>query len=171
MRTVRGRKVAIRTKDMIGPYFSTHIGVRQGDPFSPLLFNIAIDGLVCLIKNAQGASLLVGLAPHIIDEGCACLQYAYDIVFMIQDSLKAVRNIKFILILFEQMSDLMINFHKSEIYLFGDVKGKGHLYTDIFSCRTKSLPMKYLGVPIDNKKLSLSQWQQVEEKIEKKLGV
>jgi hypothetical protein len=31
--------------------------------------------------------------------------------------------------------------------------------------------MKYLGVPIDNKKLSLSQWQQVEEKIEKKLGV
>jgi hypothetical protein len=36
MRTVRGGKVAIKTNDVIGPYFVTHKGVRQGDPFSPL---------------------------------------------------------------------------------------------------------------------------------------
>jgi hypothetical protein len=50
---VKGGKVAIRTKGMIGPYFPTHKGVRQGDPFSPLLFNIAADGLACLIEKAQ----------------------------------------------------------------------------------------------------------------------
>jgi hypothetical protein len=53
MKTVKGGKVAIRTNGMIGPYFSTHKGVRQGDPFSPLLFNIAADGLACLIEKAQ----------------------------------------------------------------------------------------------------------------------
>jgi hypothetical protein len=33
MKTVRGGKVAIKTNDVIGPYFATHKGVRQGDPF------------------------------------------------------------------------------------------------------------------------------------------
>jgi hypothetical protein len=47
MRTVRGGKVAIKTNDRVGPYFTTHKGVRQGDPFSPLLFNIDADGLAC----------------------------------------------------------------------------------------------------------------------------
>lgn len=35
MKTVRGGKVAVRTNNIIGPFFSTHKGVRQGDPFSP----------------------------------------------------------------------------------------------------------------------------------------
>jgi hypothetical protein len=35
MRTVRAGKVAIKTNDMLGPYFTTHKGVRQGDPFLP----------------------------------------------------------------------------------------------------------------------------------------
>jgi hypothetical protein len=54
MRTVRGGKVAIKTNDMIGPYFTTHKGVRQGHPFYPLLFDIAADGLACLIKKSSG---------------------------------------------------------------------------------------------------------------------
>lgn len=35
MKTIRGGKVAIRTNDKIGPFFPTHKGVRQGNPFSP----------------------------------------------------------------------------------------------------------------------------------------
>lgn len=53
MRTVRGGKVAIKTNDMIGPYFTTHKGVRQDHPFYPLLFDIAADGLACLIKKSS----------------------------------------------------------------------------------------------------------------------
>jgi hypothetical protein len=45
LKTVKGGKVAIRTNDVVGPYFKTQKGVRQGDPFSPLVFNIAADGL------------------------------------------------------------------------------------------------------------------------------
>jgi hypothetical protein len=63
--------------------------------------------------------LLVGMVPHIIDKGCACLQYADDIIILIQDSLETTRKLKFILLLFEQMSGLKINFHKSKVYLFG----------------------------------------------------
>jgi hypothetical protein len=49
MKTIRGGKVAVRTNDCMGPYFSTRKGVRQGDSFSPLLLNLVVDGLSCLI--------------------------------------------------------------------------------------------------------------------------
>jgi hypothetical protein len=88
MKIVKGGKVAIKTNDMIGPYFTPHKGVRQGDHFSPLLFNIVVDGLACLIQKAQDEGILKGLIPHIIRNGCCCLQYADDTIFLLQDDLE-----------------------------------------------------------------------------------
>jgi hypothetical protein len=78
------------------------IWVRQGDPFSPLLFNIAADGLACLIEKAQEMKLIEGLIPHIIGNGCAYLQYADDTILLLQDNLEFARNLNIILILFEK---------------------------------------------------------------------
>jgi hypothetical protein len=74
------------------------------------LFNISDDGLACLIKKAQEVGLILGLIPHIIERGCACLQYVDDIVFLIQDNLENARNLKFILIIFKLLCGLKINF-------------------------------------------------------------
>jgi hypothetical protein len=164
MKTIRGGKVAIKTNDLIGPYFSTHKGVRQGDPFSPLLFNLVADGLACIIQKAQERGLICGLIPHIIQNGCCCLQYGDDTIFLIQDCLEGARNLKFILCLFEHMSGLKINFHKSEIFCLGKANEFVNLYADIFTCPVGCLPMKYLGVPIDNKKISKSLWCPMMEK-------
>ena len=68
------------------------------------------------------------------------------------------------------MSGLKINFHKSEIFCLGKAVERGHYYADIFTCPHSCLPMKYLGVPIDNKKLCKSLWSPIVEKIESKLG-
>ena len=62
------------------------------------------------------------------------------------------------------MSGLKINFHKSEIYCLGEAKEIEELYADIFSCPIGNLPMKYIGVPIDNKKLNKNLWCSMEEK-------
>jgi hypothetical protein len=167
MKTVKGGKVAIRTNGMIGPFFPTHKGVRQGDPFSPLLFNIAADGLACLIEKAQEKKLIEGLIPHVLKNGCAYLQYADDTILLLQDNLEFARNLKFILILFEKMSGLKINFQKSEVYCFGNANNNKNAYAEIFTCPIKNLPMSYLGVPIDYKTLSNSQWAKTEEKFEK----
>jgi hypothetical protein len=166
---VKGGKVAIRTNDVVGPYFKAHKGVRHGDPFSPLLFNIAADGLACMIQKAKDEGIIKGLIPHIISGGCCCLQYADDTIFLLQDELENARNLKFILCIFEQISGLKINFHKSKIICLGNSVVREHLYADIFTCPPSGLPMKYLGVPIDNKKLK-SLWTPIVEKIESKLG-
>jgi hypothetical protein len=60
--------------------------------------------------------------PHLLDGGLSILKYADDtILFMEHDLAKAV-NMKVILCLFEQLSGLKINFHKSEIFCFGKAK-------------------------------------------------
>ena len=83
--------------------------------------------------------------------------------------MEGARNLKFILCLFESMSGLKINFHKSEIYCFGKAKEIEDMYANIFTCPIGNLSMKYLGVPIDNKKINKSLWVPMVEKWEKGL--
>jgi hypothetical protein len=77
---------------------------------------------------------------------------------------------KLILCLFEQLSGLKINFHKSEIYCFGKAKEEEFLYKEIFGCDSGSLPFRYLGVPIHHRTLKNSEWNPVETRFQGKLG-
>jgi retron-type reverse transcriptase len=51
-------------------------GLRQGDPLSPLLFNIVVDMLAILIKRAKMEGQIDGVVPHLVDDGLSILQYA-----------------------------------------------------------------------------------------------
>jgi retron-type reverse transcriptase len=52
MSTVIHGKVAVKVNDRIGHFFESRKGLRQGDPMSPILFNIAVDVLELLVHNA-----------------------------------------------------------------------------------------------------------------------
>jgi hypothetical protein len=105
----------VKINDQKGKDFSSHRGMRQGDPFSPFLFNVVAEGLAKMINKAQEASLIVGLVPHLIENGVAILQYADDTILLIQEELTQATHLKMILYMFEAMSGLKINFDKSEI--------------------------------------------------------
>ena len=77
---------------------------------------------------------------------------------------------KLILALFEQLSGLKINFHKSELYCFGKAKDDQEAYCAIFGCEIGTLPFKYLGIPIHYRRLLNREWKPVEDRFEKKLG-
>ncbi len=80
MKVIRGGKVAVKVNDEIGPFFQTFKGLRQGDPLSPLLFNLAAEALTLLVKRAEENSLIEGLGIN--DENkVAILQYADDTIF------------------------------------------------------------------------------------------
>ena len=55
-------QVAIKVNGEICPYFRTHQGLRQGDPLSPLLFDLVVDVLAILIGGAVEQGLVTGLA-------------------------------------------------------------------------------------------------------------
>ena len=77
------------------------------------------------------------------------------------------RNMKLILCLFEQLSGLKINFHKSEVFCFGKAKDEEHTYKQLFGCELGALPFSYLRIPIHHRKLSNKEWKCIEERIEK----
>jgi hypothetical protein len=137
--------VGIRVNDDIGRYFQTKKGFRQGDPLSPILFDIVADMLAIIIQRAKEDRQVEGLIPHLVDGGVSILQYADDTIIFLENDLDKALNMKQILYLFEQLSDLKINFHKSKIYCFGSAKEIEQDYMELFGCQTGSLPFKYLG--------------------------
>jgi hypothetical protein len=90
-------KVNIKLNDKLGAYFNTKRGVRQGDPLSPILFNLTVDSMSALVRNAQESGLIRGLAPHLQENGFAILQYADDTIFMLEEGHENARNLKFLL--------------------------------------------------------------------------
>ena len=75
--------VAVRVNDDIGPFFQTHKGFRQGDPLSPILFNLAADVLAVLIQHAKQAGQIRGVVPHLVENGLFILQYADDTILLL----------------------------------------------------------------------------------------
>jgi hypothetical protein len=58
---VQGRSVGVKVNDDIGHYFQTKKGLRQGDPLSPILFNIVVDMLAIIIERAKNDDQVGGL--------------------------------------------------------------------------------------------------------------
>jgi hypothetical protein len=79
---------------------------------------------------------------------------------------KAV-NMKLILCIFEQLSGLKINFHKSEIFCFWKAKEEEEEYKNIFGCGVGSLPFRYSGIPIHYSCLLNIEWKPVEDRFER----
>lgn len=47
-----------------GPYFRTHMGLRHGDPLSPLLFNLAADASAGILDKAKQKGLVKDAIPQ-----------------------------------------------------------------------------------------------------------
>jgi hypothetical protein len=77
---------------------------------------------------------------------------------------------KLLLSVFEQMSGLKINFHKSEVFYFRRAKDRESRYEQLFGCKKWSLPFKYLGILMHYRILNNKDWEMIEERIEKKLS-
>jgi len=137
---VTGGSVGIKVNDDIGPYFQTKRGLKQGDPMSPILFNIVADMLALLINRAKADGQIRGVIPHLIDDGLSILQYADDTIIFIDHDPEQAQNLKLLLCAFEQLSGLKINFHKSEVFYYGAAKERESFYTSLFGCNTGIYP-------------------------------
>ena len=80
------------------------------------------------------------------------------------------RNMKLILTIFEQLSGLKINYHKSELFCFGEAKKVESDYMNIFGCQVAETPLTYLGIPLHYKRISNKDWKIIEDRFERKLS-
>ena len=72
--------------------------------------------LAILIARAKDVGQIEGVIPHLIQNGLSILQYVDDTILFFSHELPKATNMKLLLSLFEQLSGLKINFHKSEFF-------------------------------------------------------
>jgi hypothetical protein len=162
--------VGIKVNNDIGHYLQSRKGLRQGDPLSPILFNVVANMLAIMIARAKEDGQVDGLIPHLVDGGVSILQYKDDTIIFMEHNLEKTLNMKLILCIFEELSGLKINFHKSEIFCFGQAKQVENEYKILFGCEIGSIPFRYLGIPIHFRKLKNREWKPIEDRFEKKLS-
>ncbi|XP_073358143.1 uncharacterized protein [Aegilops tauschii subsp. strangulata] len=68
----------------------------------------------------QGAGHIRGICPHLVaNGGLTHLQYADDTIIMVEGLDEDIQNLKFLLLCFQEISGLTINFAKSEVMVLG----------------------------------------------------
>jgi hypothetical protein len=123
-----------------------------------LLFNFIDEALSGILSATATAGHIHGLVPHLLPGGLTHLQYVDDTLILIQGSDEEIANLKFLLMCFEDMSGLKINYHKSEVIVMGTTAARKHQVADRLNCKLGSFPFIYLGLPISDRKLTMEQW-------------
>jgi len=136
---------------------------------SPLLFNLVADALSSLLDKAVQKNHITGIVADLIQGGISHIQYADNTVIMIDGSEKSVTNLKLILYSFEWLSGLTINFHKSDIFVFGVDQSEQEKLADMLNCKLGSWPMRYLGIPISDSRIGISGFGGLKQKMSKRL--
>lgn len=151
--------------------FSPQKGLRQGDPLSPFLFNIAAEGLNVLLKRARVLGLIKGASIGSGNLKLSHLQFADDTILFCDAEWEEIVNVKRILRCFEIMSGLKINFHKSVVCGVGISGDITQAFASKLYCLSKKLPLLYLGLPLGANPRRKKTWQPVVEKVKAKLAL
>jgi hypothetical protein len=131
-----------------------------------------MEALSRLIEKAISVGFLTGFAvsrmasnPLLISH----LLFADDTLIFCDADPGHISYLRYILIWFEATSGLRVNLGKSELVPIGDVPFVEDL-ADILGCKTSTLPMIYLGLPLGADFKSLAIWNPIVEKMERCLA-
>jgi hypothetical protein len=70
---VHGESVGIKVNDEMGYYLQSKKGLHQGDPLSPIPFNLIANMLAIVIERAKENGGSEGVNPHLVDNGLSIL--------------------------------------------------------------------------------------------------
>ena len=95
--------------------------------------------------------------PNIGEGGITHPQYADDTILFFEPTYGKHHEPRISYFLLKEMSSMIINYNKSEIIMvqMSRESGEGIAYT--FNCKSGSLPMKYLGIPVSDVNLTKSE--------------
>ncbi|CAJ2662883.1 unnamed protein product [Trifolium pratense] len=146
-------------------------GLRQGDPLSPFLFLLAAEGLHVLMEAMVERNMFTGysvgeLAPVSVSH----LQFADDTLLMGTKSWANVRALRAVLVLFESMSGLRVNFHKSMLVGVNIPESWLVEAASALCCKVGKIHFLYLGLPIGGDPRRLCFWEPVLDRLKNRLS-
>jgi len=163
--------VSVLVNGCLTDEFPIERGLRQGDSLSPFLFLLAAEGFNVLMSVVVREHLFTGYGvDQAGDMRLTHLQFADDTLTIGEKSWQNVRTMRAVLLLFEEMSGLKVNFNKSMLMgvnIHDSWLSKAAL---VMSCRKGSIPFVYLGLPIGGDSRKIAFWKPVVDRIVSRLS-
>ena len=151
--------------------FNISKGVRQGDPLSPFLFIIAMEGLNVAMKTACEKHIFKGLKIPNQDGIVSHLFYADDALFIGEWSKENIKHLARVLRCFHVVSGLKVNFQKSRVFGIGASESETRRWALPLGCEPASLPFTYLGVPVGSNMNLKKNWLPIIDRFKSKLSL
>lgn len=156
---------SVQVNGELAGYFQSSRGLRQGCSLSPYLFVICMNVLSKLIDEAA-VKQNVGFHPRCKNISLTHLCFADDLMVFSDGSKRSIEGILKVFEDFEKFSGLKINLEKSTLYMAGS------FHEDIldFPFEKGTLPVRYLGLPLLTKRMTVSDFLPLVEKIRTRIS-
>lgn len=149
--------------------FSPTKGLRQGDPLSPLLFNLIGEVLAKLLDRASNLHIFSGVSLPSYSSPITHLQFADDVILFLKPDCNSIIGVKRVLQTFQVLSGLKINFSKSSLYGYGQSDDNTRNWASLLGCEVGKGPLKYLGAELGSSPKLLKYWSPLVNKVHSKI--
>ena len=129
-----------------------------------------MDVFTKMLEKAVREQLITSLLPNMCEGSIVSPQYADDTLLFLNNDLDKARNLKWLLVCFEQLSGMKINYDKSDLLTIGLMEDEENDMARIFCCKKGEFPLKYLGVPLHRSKLRREDIQPIVDKVIKRIA-
>lgn len=150
-------------------YFKGKRGLRQGDPLSLYLFVIAMNCLSLMLNKAAEEGKF-NYHHNCQSSKLTHLCFADDLLIFLDGTLSSVQNVLQVLQEFEHRSGLAISLQKSCFFAAGLNDEEVHTITTVTGLPSGSLPIRYLGVPLCTRKLSIINCEPLLQQVKGKIN-
>lgn len=144
-------------------FFNSTRGIRQGDPMSPYLFVLTMEGLSRLLYSRYESGS-IGYHPRTSEVKISHLMFADDVMVFFDGKADSLHGITECLSDFASWSGLSMNISKTELYHSGLTVAETN---DIsaYGFTAGSLPVRYLGLPLMSRKLRIAEYEPLINKL------
>lgn len=161
---------SVQVNGELAGFFESKRGLRQGCALSPYLFVICMSVLSHMIDNAA-ARKQIGYHPRCQNIFLTHLCFADDLLVYTNGTKRSIEGVLKIFEEFAAISGLKISLEKSTLYTAGILVNQEEEILTRFPFASGQLPVRYLGLPLLTRRMTVNDYMPLVEKVRKKMKV
>ena len=145
-------------------------GVRQGDPYSPLLYVMVAELLQILVNKAWQQGQINLPVEYLGAKRYPIIQYADDTLIIMPADPTQLIKMREILEIFSSFTGLKVNYSKSSIVPININETIARDLANIIGCKKENMPFTYLGLPMGSTKPKVDDLMPMVSRLDKRLS-